>query len=323
MPRAKGQKDVKKRSKGAGGARENSGGARENSGGARENSGGARANSGGEREGAGAPEGVPNHMLPKTRAKKLVEDGWSMYAEGHFKEALALFEEATVVDPNNGHAFESVSKLSWKLRYILTNGDISNDEMQRCLSSAEESQRLGWEGAEGQVMFLRAAGPRGRGAILPSYLPGLLIYYEAHAGKLSTDPVGASVMNLFYGVVLWEAKQPELAMIAFQKSAELNPGNFSAFHNRSCVLRSVGRYPEAVEDVEASLRLRPAFGPSRLLLEELQLACASSAAADYVVLVDADLHGDADLHDYKVDDATSSEHHDGIMEEDIEEKVGS
>ena len=86
-----------------------------------------------------------------------------------------MFTEATVVDSNNGHAFLSVSKLQWKLCYISTNGDISNDEMQRCLSSAEESQRLGWEGAEDQVMYLRLMGPRGRGAILPEYLPGLLI----------------------------------------------------------------------------------------------------------------------------------------------------
>ena len=98
MTRRKGSKDKEQRAKGAGGA---------------------RANSGGEREGAGAPPEVSNHMLPKTRAKKLVADGWLIYAEGHFKEALALFEEATVVDPENGHAFESVSKLLWKLRYII------------------------------------------------------------------------------------------------------------------------------------------------------------------------------------------------------------
>jgi hypothetical protein len=112
-------------------------------------------------------------------------------------------------------------------------------------------------------------------------------------------------------------------MIADQKSAELNPDNFSAFHNRSCVLRSVCRYPEAVEDVQASLRLRPALGPSRLLLEELQLACASSAAADSVLLdsvllVDADRHGDEDLHDYQVDDAASPEHPDGMMGEEVD-----
>jgi len=102
-----------------------------------------------------AGAGGSNHQLPQTKSKKMVVDGWSRSGEGHYKEALALFEEATVVDPSNGDAFLSVSKLQWKLRYILTNGDISNDEMQRCLSSAEESQRLGWEGAEAQVMYLR------------------------------------------------------------------------------------------------------------------------------------------------------------------------
>lgn len=230
--------------------------------------------------GAGAPSGVSNHQLPQTKSKKLVDEGWVMYAKGHFKEALALFEEATVLDPNNGRAFLSVSKLIWRLRYILSNGDISHDEMQRCLSSAEESQCLGWEGAEDQVMYMRAMGPRGRGAILPEYLPGLLTYYEAQTGKLSTDLAAASVTYQLYGLVLFEANQLELAEIANQKSAELNSGNFSVLHNQSILLRGLGRIPEAIDHAQACLRLRPAFGPSRRLLEKLQLARESSAAVD-------------------------------------------
>ena len=216
----------------------------------------------------------------------MVADGWLIYAEGNFKEALALFEEATVVDPENGRAFESVSKLVWKLRYILTNGDISNDEMQRCLSSAEESQRLGWEGAEGQVMYLRLMGPRGRGAILPEYLPGLLTYYEAQTGKLSTDLAAASVTYQHYGLVLFEDNQLELAEIANQKSAELNPGNFSVLHNQGILMRGLGRIPEAIEHVQACLRLRPAFDPARRLLEKLQLAREPSAVVDSLVAED-------------------------------------
>ena len=244
MPRKPGQKDTEKRASGAGGAR----------------------------AGAGAPSGVSNRSLPKTKAKKLVDDGWSMYGEGHYKEALALFEEATVVDPSNGRAFLSVSKLQWKLGYISTNGDISTDEMQRCLSSAEESRRLGWEGAEDQVMYLRLMGPRGRKAILREYLPGLLTYYEAQTGKQSTDLAAASVTFQSYGLVLFEDNQLELAEIANRKSAELNPGNFSVLHNQGVLMRGLGRIPEAIEHVQACLRLRPAFGPARRLLEKLQLA---------------------------------------------------
>ena len=249
-----------------------------------------RAGAGAERApGAGRPPGIKesksraagaggsNHQLPQTKSKKMVEEGWLMHAQGNYKEALALFTEATVVDSNNGHAFLSVSKLQWKLRYISTNGDISNDEMQRCLSSAEESQRLGWEGAEDQVMYLRLMGPRGRGAILPEYLPGLLIYYEAQTRKPTTDLAAASVTYQHYGLVLFEAKQLELAEIANQKSAELNPANFSVLHNQGILMRGLGRIPEAIEHVQACLRLRPAFDPARRLLEKLQLARESSA----------------------------------------------
>jgi tetratricopeptide (TPR) repeat protein len=278
--------------------------------------------------GAGAPLGVSNHQLPTTKSKKLVDEGQVMRDEGNFKEALKLFEQATVVDPQNGNAFFLVSRGVWKLAYK-TNSAISSAEMQRCLSSAEESQRLGFGGAEDFLMFLRVCGPRGRGGILLEHLPSLLSYYEAQTGKelsyLAAALVGitaASVSDTYqlYGVVLSEANQPNLAKDAYLKSVELDPGNFCALHNLSGLFGIDGRLPEAIVFIQATLRLRPALGPSRKLLEKLQVALACSAVAESVVVVDGDMDGDdpvvlvngdmdPDFHDDEDGFASSSEHH--------------
>ena len=151
--------------------------------------------------------------------------------------------------------------------------------MQRCLSAAEESQRLGWEGAERQVMFMRVAGPRGRGPILPEYLPGLLSYYKAtseqesmqlFAGSAGIEARQVSETYGFYGIVLHEAKENDLAIAADRRAVELDPENWIVLSNLGKCLQEAGRLAEALEATRAALRLRPAFEPLKSQLEEIQ-----------------------------------------------------
>jgi tetratricopeptide (TPR) repeat protein len=247
-------------------------------GGAMAGAGAPKGSRGGEREGAGAKAGTSNHMLPKTKAKKLVDDGLLLDRDGLYREALAKFQEAIEVDPENGHAYLCASKLMWRVTKG-TRGFITAAEMQQCLSYAEESWRLGCKAGEAQTMFMRLAGPEGRGDILREHMPALLVYYKATseqesikllAGSAGIEARQVSVTYGLYGIVLHEAKENDLAIAADRKAMELDPENWIVLSNLGRCLQEAGRLAEALETTRAALRLRPAFEPLKSQLEEIQ-----------------------------------------------------
>ncbi len=248
MPRAKGQKDKEQRAKGAGGARINSGGAR---------------------EGAGAPPGVSNHMLPKTRAAKLVVEGRRLYREGEYKEALAVFKEAFSVDPENGSALYEISFVGYKLATETGFGALPILDFERFLSGANEAHRLGDMDAfqfstQLQLNKYALTGIR----MLDADIPDILAYYEAKCKELGLSLVYRSWTFHYFGKVLLYAKEYYRAVGAFEKSIVLNPDHFHSLFVMSEVFAyDVGIWPHAVHCAEECLRLRPGFKPARDLLQ--------------------------------------------------------
>ena len=252
MPRAKGQKDTEQRAKGAGGAR----------------------------EGAGAPPGVSNHMLPKTRAAKLVIEGLRLYREGEYKGALIVFKEAFSIDSKNGSALYQICIVEWELatKTGFVCGSLPIADFERFLSGAKVAHRLGDVYAENALEFsmqLLLNKYAVTGIPMPdANIPEVLTYYEAKCKELES-PLARPYLPLvkrswpfhFFGKTLYAAGEFYRAVGAYEKSIALNPDHFRSLYEMARMFDYAGIWPHAARCAEECLRLRPGFKPARDLLQ--------------------------------------------------------
>jgi tetratricopeptide (TPR) repeat protein len=220
-------------------------------------------------------------MLPTTKAKKLVVEGRRLYREGEYKEALAVFEEASSIDPTNGSALYEISFLGYELatkKFVIGefSGALPIIDFERFLSGANEAHRLGDMDALQFSTQLQLNKYALTGiSMLDADIPDILAYYEAKCKELES-PLAQSGLSLvhrswtfhYFGMVLAAAKEYYRAVGAFEKSIALNPDHFHSLFVMSKVFDfDVGIWPHAVHCAEECLRLRPGFKPARDLLQ--------------------------------------------------------
>jgi Flp pilus assembly protein TadD len=181
------------------------------------------------------PTTLPN-KVQKTKEQWL-EEGYRFLDLKLYEEALAAYEQAIRLDPNDAATYNNKG-------YIL-------NELKRyeeALAACEQALRLGQNDA---------ATYNNKGWALIE----LKRYEEALAAceqAIRLDPNYAYAYNNT-GYALYELKRYEEALIALEQSIRLDPNYAIAYYNKGEALNWFKRYEEALAACEQAIRLDPNF----------------------------------------------------------------
>jgi tetratricopeptide (TPR) repeat protein len=169
------------------------------------------------------------------QASHLVNQGASLNDLGRREEALAAFEQALRLDPNNALAYSNRGKVLHEL-----------GRPKEALASFEQALRLDPDLAVAHnnlgLMLCELGRPK---EALASFEQALRLdpnYGDAHANR---------------GRVLGDLRRPKEALAAFEQALRLGANSAVVHNNRGIVLAMLGRREEALASFEQALRLDP------------------------------------------------------------------
>ena len=100
---------------------------------------------------------------------------------------------------------------------------------------------------------------------------------EAYAALLAEDPDDSS-LRASYGGVLGAVGRYDEALVQLDRAIELDPLNAEAYHNRGLVHERRGEREAAIAEYRSALRYRPDYPPSRAALRRLTGSAESGAS---------------------------------------------
>ncbi len=217
------------------------------------------------------PRAIP--QTPEIQVNDLLRRGMSLHELGKREEALAAYEQALRLDPNNasvhecrglvlgqlGRREEALAAYEQALRLdpndALTHrcrGDMLRElgRREEALAAYEQALRLGLDDVFVYQYRGQLLGDLGRfGEALAAYNQGL---------RLDPDNV---TMHAGRGLALAELGRPGEALAAYEQALRLDPNNAAACMGRGIALGDLGRFEEALAAFERLLRLRPDSAP--------------------------------------------------------------
>ena len=173
--------------------------------------------------------------LPSKTKEWWVEKGNNLYGLRRYREALAAYEHAIHLDPNDGHAYNNKGAALYSLK-----------RYEEALAAYEQAIHLDPNNA----------GAYNNGG---AALDGLKRYKEALAAyeqAIRLDPNNARV---YYnkGKTLDSLKRYKEALAAYEQAIRLDPNDDCAYYNKGKTLDSLKRYGEAFAAYDEFIRLNP------------------------------------------------------------------
>ncbi len=176
---------------------------------------------------------------PTLSATYFITSGDIQFANGQLREAIASYENAISLEPENDVPYIRQSKL------LVFTGDTAKAVIRaeqamllnptRAENLAEYCEALDWEGDYGKAFDACECSIE----LDPNYAPGYAYLSEVYADQADWVP----------------------ARNTAQKALEIDFQNPEAHHNMGYALEVQGRYREAVEFYENAIKLRPKLAP--------------------------------------------------------------
>jgi tetratricopeptide (TPR) repeat protein/V8-like Glu-specific endopeptidase len=217
----------------------------------------------------------------ESRADSLLIRAKQQYYLGQFEAAIALYDQALVVDPNNSNTY--VERGETYLGFITDSGQQYNNDNQRALADfnraieIDPNNTLAYA-ARGSVYILEEREVEG----LRDYEQALLLepnnaelyvrYGDAYRNlgkyRKSIENYNQAIkiapnLDIAYGgrgfshALLGEHHQ---AIADFDRAIQLNPNHATTYSNRGSVYSDLGEYRRAISDYNQAIQLNPNFG---------------------------------------------------------------
>ncbi len=179
---------------------------------------------------------APSKPTSSTSAKEQwLVVGKEHHDKGRYTEALAAYEQAIRLDPNNASAYNGKGDVLYELQIY-----------QEALNAFEQAIRLNLTYAEAH---------RNRGhtlSVLGHYQEALAAFEPA----IRLNPSDASAYH-GKGNALSTLKRYQEALVAYEQAIRLNPSDANMYLGKSTTLFSLSRYNEALAACSQAIRLDP------------------------------------------------------------------
>ncbi len=165
----------------------------------------------------------------------LLNTAKDFFNQGHLEEALAVWEQCLILEPNNVAAWNSKGVMLFGL-----------ERYEEALAAWEQSLELAPKAAA--TWFSKG--------LALNFLARLEEALAAYEQSLTLDPDNAGAWY-YRGLTLSGLERPEEALVALEQCLTINPGDSKGWFNKGLVLGSMDRDKEAVAALEQYLMLEP------------------------------------------------------------------
>jgi eukaryotic-like serine/threonine-protein kinase len=193
------------------------------------------------------------------------------------KKSIELFQQATIADPNYALAYTGLADSyivatgygviikPQQARVLAEEASRKALELDPSLSEAHEARATAlanlWKWSESEPEFRRAIELNPNNAVAHYFYAFLYLMPENHIDQsleefrvaLSLDPL-SPIVNMNYGLTLLVAHRNAEALAQFNKILERDPGFVPAHFYLSQAYVSMGRYAEAVSELQKTMR---------------------------------------------------------------------
>lgn len=238
---------------------------------------------------------------------------WHSRTPDGLKKSIDLFEQAISADPNYAMAYAGLANSynvapSYGIGLSSREGNVKADAAARKAIELDANLSEGhaalayalaaahqWSQAETE--FRRAIELNPNDATAHYFYAGGYLNPTKHPDQalkeiqtaLSLDPLSA-IINVNYGALLLVARKYPEALDQMNKTLESNPSFVPLFYKRSQVFATLGRFPEAVRDIQ-TLDAMTKGHRSNPKLETLDAKGYAQAILDVFIPTDADTPG--------------------------------
>ena len=238
---------------------------------------------------------------------------WHSRTPDGLKRSIDLFEQAISADPNYAMAYAGLANSynvspSYGIGLSSREGNVKADAAARKAIELDPNLSEGhaalayalaaahqWSQAETE--FRRAIELNPNNATAHYFYACAYLNPTKHPDQalkemqtaLSLDPLSA-IMNVNYGTLLMVARRYPEALDQMNKTLESNPSFVPIFYKRSQVFATLGRFPEAVHDIQ-TLDAMTKGHRSNPKLETLDAKGYAQAILDTFIPTDADTPG--------------------------------
>lgn len=206
-------------------------------------------------------------------AKTYIDSGNSLKEQGKLDQAIANYQQALKIEPNNALAYNNLAEiylLQGKIEAAIAscqnaiklqpNLAAAYKNLGNCLQAGgkiEEAIRAYTKAVELAPQFAEAYANLGSMLGIQGEMEKAIAYFQK---ALEIKPNIAAVhWNL--GNALNNVKRSAEAIVCWQKAAEYNPQQFSAeaINDRGSMCAQAGKFAEAIDNYQRAIQIKPDF----------------------------------------------------------------
>ena len=242
---------------------------------------------------------------------------WYGRTQEGLKKSIDLFQQAIAADPNYALAYAGLADTyniapSYGIGITSQQGNLLADEAGRkavqlddSLSEAHEARAMSlafahrWNEAEPEFRRAIDLNPNNAAAhyfyAIAFFMPEGQISHalDEFQSALSLDPLSA-IVNTNYACALMEARRYQEALAQFQKVLERDPNFPPAHYKLSQLYATIGRFPEAVNELQKAFPKATSAGADAKGYSDLTRAYIQGTDSSAAVAVTLALSGNRD-----------------------------
>jgi tetratricopeptide (TPR) repeat protein len=195
---------------------------------------------------------------PTRTVNSYILEGEAQFKAGSLEGAIAAYEQAVVVEPNNSHAWAELARIQAYSSSLLSTDEERYDRLTQARDSIDQATAIDPDNAEVQAV---------RSFVLDWYASSLLVPPDQSQSALN-DAEAAAVRALqldnenylalaFLAEILVDQQKWAQAEETIKQAVAIEPESMDVQRVYGYVLESLGQYRSAIEKYREAVRIQP------------------------------------------------------------------